>query len=350
MSETREVGSALTYTSVFKGVLLFLLPLFIPALLLNVLYYSFQLSVELTLMFTIMVGSIGMAGAYGYYHKVGDELHGREVLVLTYREARGKAWTDFGVIWQKRPITLKKVRKKLMAFKDFLIQRSQQDKGELTKEKIEKYHEEYVNEKIEDTLSSLDLTENAPNPPPLQPYEYIFDGFGPFDRMILLQPCTEDELVEFTPQPIIYKGLFVNASAAPIDVTQVRDLGYIEGERIVVAIPTGADYYVEHIQANAKAFSVSKDEIDTMVGYYDAFRCIELKQQLVTKEAELRSALKALKEFDKAVERRKEAEQELWLEQFEHERRVPGFLKVKKLWLFLGLLGMLALLIYLTVI
>lgn len=308
MSQERmeEAGQVLSYTTLFRGLLLFLVPLFIPALLMNLMYYTLRMSIEVVLMVTVMSGCLGMSGAYMYYHKVGDELHGKEVLILTFREGRGRVWTDFAVVKEKRPITKKTAR-------------------QITK----------------------DLPKSK-NPGVLVPYEYKFDDFAPFERLILVQPCKEMELMEFTPQPVIYKGLFVNASASPIDVTKVRELK-IEGERIPIAIPTGCDYVTENIQADAKAFSITKDEIDNIVGAYDGFRCIELKQLLVTKEAELTSALAALGDFDNAVEKRAAAKIKHFKATDEEERRVPRFLKIKKTWIVVGLFLVLCFIVWLMV-
>jgi len=116
----------------------------------------------------------------------------------------------------------------------------------------------------------------------------------------------------------------------------------IEGERIPIAIPTGCDYFTENIQAYSKAFSIGKDEIDDIVAKYDGFRCIELKQHLVTKEAELASALDSLKDFDKAVDDRATAKVKAYLKTRKTQRRMPSVFKLKKTWLFFGLLLALA--------
>jgi len=317
MSEQRmeEAGQALSYTTLVKGLLLFLVPLFVPALLMNVLYYTFQMSIEIVLMVTVMAGSMGMSIAYMYYHKIGDELHGKKALVLTFREGRGKVWADFPVIKSMLPISKKMAR--------------------------------LVTKALTESKNTKKLSKPK-NPGVLVPYEYTFDNFAPFERLILIQPCKGEDLLEFTPQPIIYKGLFVNASVASIDVTKVGELN-IEGERIPIAIPTGCDYITEHVQADAKAFSVTKGEIDNIIGAYDGFRCIELKQLLVSKEAELKSALKALDDFDSAVERRAAAKIRHFKATDEEERRVPRFLKIKRTWVVFGLFIGLAVLLWLMV-
>lgn len=302
--ETRreEAGQSLSYGVMFKGIMIILLPLFLPALFMNIAYYTLRWSIELTLASTVMLGSIGSMVAYMYYHKTGDELHGKQVLILTYREGRGRVWSDFAVIQHAHPIT--KPSTKAM------------------------------------------LTRGIQNPPEIFPYEYVFDNFMPFDRLILLQPCPKEDLLEFTPQPVIYKGLFVNGSAAPLDVTRVKQFKWYNDELVVVAVPTGCDYYAEHIQRDAKAFAVSKEDIDKVVKDFDSFKSIEYRELLISREQDLAATKEVVKDFDKAVDERANAKVKAYLKTRKVERRLPGFLKWKKTWLLIGALVLLTIFVW----
>jgi len=315
------------YGVIGKAFILILVPMFIPALLMNVLYFNFRMDPTQVLMVTVMVGCMGAMLSYSYHHKVADELHGKEMLILTFREGRGSVWPAFALIEHKHPITTP-ITRKLVEEIGF------EEAGKL--------------KKIQKELEKKETNNPGTPDPRLVPYEYIFKDFPPFERLILLQPCREGELLEFTPQTVVYKGLFVTASASPVDMTKVREL-IIEDERIPIAIPMGCDYFTEHVQAYSKAFSISKDEIDTVVGDYDGFRCIELKQQLVTKDSELSSALKSLKDFDRAVDERATAKFKAYMKTRKHARTMPGVLTLKKTWLFFGLLVALAVVLFLVV-
>jgi len=345
-------GSPLGYQSMLKGILLILMPLFVPALMLNILFFSFKLSIESTLAGTLAIGAICFVMAYGYYNKVANELQGKEVLILTFRDKRGSVWTDFAVIEEKHPISeAKKRTAPIPSLQEYLgaeIQKASKEGKTVNSallEQLTKQHKEISEETVinaENVLKGL-----SSNPTPLLPYEYIMPTFAPFQRLILAQPCAEKDLLEFSLQPILYKGFFVNASASPIDVTKVREIT-IENERIPIAVPTGCDFYVEHIQTSARAFNVSKDEVDGIVSSYDGFRCIELKQKLVTRDAELSSALESLKDFDRAVDDRSTAKVKAYLKTRKQQRQLPRLFRIKKFWLFLGLIALFILVLWLA--
>jgi len=300
VDEEEEINpTGLSNAVILKSLLIIMLPMLIPAFMLNILYYSFRTSIEMSVALTAVIGSVCIMGAYSYYNKVASELHGRKNLIVTFREKGAETWQDWGSIVSQKPFS------------------------------------EYV-------------SPGNPAPRTVIPYEIVLEDF-PYKKMIVLSPCPFDKLVEFTPQPIVYKGLILNASAGFLDVTKVRTITK-EGEIIPIVVPTGADYITENIQKSAKSFDVSKEELDNVVAKYDTFKSIELKQMLVSKEAELASALEALKDFDRAVEERANAKVRAYLKTRKTKRFVvPSILHRISTWIVLGLLVFLGIIVYLVV-
>jgi hypothetical protein len=312
MSEEYEKRSqsGLSNILLLKTMLLIMAPILVPTLLLDILFYTFRLSVEATLSGAVVSGALCFVAAYGYYNKTANELHGKKGFILTFREKGAITWQDWLVIKSQEPITQPKLQQLLI---------------EELNVPIKSNPEEY----------------------PKLPYKIEFeDNASGLTQMILISPCPIDQLGEFTPQPILYKGLILNASACLLDVTKVRELS-LEGLSIPIVIPTGSDFIAEHIQHAAKFFDVKKEELDDVMAKFDAYESVKLKQELVTKTAEIGSLLEALKDFDKAVDERANAKVRAYLKTRKTAHVIPSFLKVKKFWIILGLAVILMLILIL---
>jgi len=303
--ESKEQGYKLSYWQLYGPIILIIFPLVFLGLLFNVLYYSLKVDPVIDLAIVSVGGSLTIISIYTYYLKIASELHGRKILVLTFRESRSKVWSDFVMV-----------------------------------KEINKVSEEVERNVKRDTIS---------NPPPIIPLEFVVEN-APFNRMIVLSPCESEDLLDFNADTVLWKGFLPKASMGYLDVTVVKKI-HAE-EYIPVVVPTGCSHITENIQKCAGHFTVSKEEIDEIVkpgGLYDRWRSVELKELLYTREAELNSALKVIEDFDKAVDERAAAKVRAYLKTRKKARTisVPSLFKVKRFWLVLGLLFALGFLLWL---
>jgi len=304
--QREEIGYRLSYKQLYMPIILIIGPLLALGMLFNILYYNFKINPILNLAIITMGGALTVITIYSYYLKIASELHGRKTLCLTFRESRDRVWYDFALIKEIRKI---------------------------------------AGEQSRNLVKGIGLS----NPPPIIPLEITFDQFM-FEKMIVLSPCEEEHLMDFTPDTILWKGFLPLASVASFDVTRVAEIKK-EDKYIPIVVPTGCSFITENIQKAASYFDVSKEDINNIAlpgGEYDRWQSVELKELLITREAELASALAALKDFNKAVEEVANAKVKSYLKTRKFQRLpLPGWLKLKKFWLFLGLVALLIFLLWL---
>jgi len=291
--------------------ILLIAPLGLLSLFIN--YGMFiKLPMELLIVVLFSSGPLYIAFITSYYNSIKGQLVGEDVIELIYRKAPGDVYSD-------------------CILTESILQITEPDAS-------------HVKEGIKT------------NPASLIPYEMkikytFFGGLPQMDRMILLSPATWEKLLNFTPtEGLFYKGFPVKAASAVLDVTRVKELT-IEDEVIPVVIPTGSDDACRQVLVNAGLLTtkITPAYLNTLIKKYDAFRCIQYKQELITKEAELASVLKSLGDFDGAVDRRASAKFKSYMKTRKVQRRLPGFLRIKKFWLFLGALALITLFVWLMV-
>lgn len=337
-----EVGYRLSYKDVYLPIILILGPLIFLGLLFNILYYTVRVDPVVNLCVVSIGGCVIVVALYSYYLRTADELHGRGTFVLTYREERKRVWSDFALIQEIRDIKGEMEK---------LVRKTAEDAGV----KIPKLGN--AKSELDDSSAATDggiprlEPETEPEEQLIYPLEVTFQDFVAFEKMIILSPCPKEDLSDFIPDKILWKGFIPMASTACLDVTRVAAIE-LEGKYIPVVVPTGCSFITEHIQNYTDYFNITRKQIDQIIqpeGLYDKWKCVELKELLHTREAQLASAYASIKDFDGAVEKKVEAERKLFLETFESERNLPKWLKMKKIWLLFGLIAVLGFLIWVMV-
>jgi len=303
-----EIGYRLSYKQLYMPLILIVVPMLGLGLLFNVLYYTFRVNPIINLAIVAIGAALTVVMIYSYYLKIASELHGKKTLCLTFRESRDRVWSDFALLKEIRKIS-----------------------APLTKNATEGL--------------------NMQNPPQITPLEFSFTDFPQFNKMIVLSPCeNEEDLMDFIPDTILWKGFLPLASMASLDVTLVRAIK-IEDEYIPIVVPTGCSFISEHIQKASSHFNVTKEDIDKIAlprGLYDSWKSVELKELLLTRESELASALTAMKDFNKAVDEVANAKVKSYLKTRKIARMpLPGWMKLKKFWLMLGLIALLVFIMWL---
>jgi len=292
-----EIGYRLSYKELYGPVLLILVPFLFLGILFNVLYYTLRVDPIVNLAVVSIGGAMMVVMIYTYYMKIAGELHGKKVLALTFRESRERVWCDFALIKEMRKVG--------------------------------------------------DINRGNPEDSPIVPIEFSFEQFPAFEKMIALSPCSPDNLLDFIPDTMFWKGFLPRASVASLDVTRVK-LIKIEDELIPVVVPTGCSFITENIQKRTRCFDVTKEDLDKIVlpgGAYDAWKSVETKELLLTREAELAAANASLEDFDKAVDERASAKVRAYLKTRKVARlpSLPRWIKIKKLWMVLGLIAVIVL-------
>jgi hypothetical protein len=232
-----------------KMMILFMAPVLIPTILVQYMFFIARFDVWVSISVCMIVACATVMTVYMIIQRTGSYLHGRKMLILTFRDAPGDYWSDFALIKTVKPVAI-------------------------------------VGKTLSNPVSSS-----------IYEYEITFEDFPMMERMILLSPCPWERLLIFTPQQVFFKGLIVGGQAAILAVTKVREFE-MEGERIPVVIAKDSDWEAETSQKMSKIFEVDKEIVDQAISKYDAFRAIFYKQVLATREAELESALESLKDAE----------------------------------------------------
>jgi len=303
LEELEAPRTPVTWTSqILKPLAVFVLPMFIIAILTNLTALLFPKNPWIILLILVAGIPVAVVIPLIQLNKLGQELHGKVVHALTCRLKPGDVWADYGIVESVKPI-----------------------------------HEENENTALKCLKDNLNLTSINK----YIPYEITYERFEfgeRMKRMILLSPCPYERLVIPQKADIIYKGLPIGASVAPLDVVivAIADMGQ---ENIKVAVPIGSDWHAEATQKLAGIFAVSKQDIEVAVQEYDAWKAVELQQKLITREKDLEALLEALADADEKASKKAAAAIKDYLLTEEISKELPSWLKMKKFWLIIGILA-----------
>jgi hypothetical protein len=224
-----------------------------------------------------IIVSIGIPTIYGlreWQIRQTEYLKGKEILMLRFRLRRGKWFEDFALVkgWK------------------------------------------LLNPRME-SMSKI-IPEMQANPQDLQVYLYEveFEDYPYFDKLVLYSPCTKDELLQFTPQMVLWKQFICGATAAAISVVRLKEV-FLGPEGIVPHVyPIDSDYEAETLQSLAGFSPINSEiakrgpEIYEAVKYAEILKLYEGAQRdLATKDEIIedmgdKAARMAARLFEEAAE------------------------------------------------
>lgn len=300
--ELKEKPATSIQYAIIKMMLMMTLPFIAPALVLQILYYYAKLDVWMCLMITVMTACGAIMLVYTIINRTGAYLHGREMLILTFREAPGDRWSDFVLIDKVKPVGI--------------------------------------------------VANPAGNPGQLYEYEVSFEDFPLMDRMLLLAPCPWNRLLIPTAEQVFFRGLVVGGTASYLGVTKVREFE-LEGERIPVVISKDSDFDAEVGQKLSRSFDVTPEIIESAVMKYDAFLSIPLKHMLMTRDAQISGLLESTKDFEGKVQDSAAKIVQHYIEFEKEPSKIKGgakkVLKNKIFWIGLGIAAVLIIVMLLAI-
>jgi hypothetical protein len=234
-----------------KALLFLLIPILVPFLMIQVFISA---GVSPTTAIPILIVSL-IALLYisdKIQKRAEDYLRGKKVLVLTFRYGRGKCFTDWAVIKSVSLIGTKH------AAEIFPVEMENPDKE-------------------------------------IREYEIEFEEFPYFQKVILRSPCPFEDLLEFTPQLVLWKSYICKASASVVTFTRIGHMLMGKHGYIPIVYPTDSDYEAEKLQALTGAYKVTEKGTVTVPIRYDHWKYLEilgekesLERELIAKEMELR--------------------------------------------------------------
>lgn len=186
-----------------------------------------------------IIVSIGIPALYilrEWNIKQTEYLKGREMLILRFRLRRGKWFEDYALVkgWK------------------------------------------LLNPKAESLKAIIPEYKANPHDIPLYLYEVEFEDFPYFDKMVIYSPCPKDQLIDMTPQMVLWKQFIVGAQAAALSVVRLKEF-LLGPEGIVPHVyPIDSDWEAEKLQSLSGVLPATKGVVDKGVVIYEAVKYEEI--------------------------------------------------------------------------
>ena len=186
-----------------------------------------------------IIVSVGIPIIYGlreWQIRQTEYLKGREILILRFRLRRGKWFEDFALVkgWK------------------------------------------LLNPKAESIKKLIPEFAANPHDLPVLLYEVEFEDFPYFDKMVIYSPCPKDQLIETTPQVVLWKQFITGAQGAAISVARLKEV-LLGPEGIVPHVyPIDSDWEVENLQSLAGLVPISKELVEKAPEIYEAVKYAEV--------------------------------------------------------------------------
>lgn len=320
-----------------KNLIILFMPFIAPLFMLQYFIYAVRLDIYLSVAFTIMTGSLAFVGSYMYKTKIANYLNGRLMIGLTFREGPGDVWSDW--------VLVKSIRKfgKTGTLKPF-VKKYESKKELIPKVKVKplvtgmipvlvvcwigisavlaETHWLYslvsipmiteafkLNSGMKNTVVKKYLYEQADENYGKEEvlgekewYKYVieFEDFDLLDGFIIVTKAPlEGRTIIPTPQQVVYKQLFVTASAVLLDVVKIREF-MPEGRRLPVVMPLGCDFNAEWQQIRAGTYGITPDEVNEIIapgGEWDGYNYLKEKASNLILASQLKTEQEAVKDF-----------------------------------------------------
>jgi len=224
--------------------------------------FIFQILVSMNydpLLSVAAIVSVGIPILYGmreWQIRQTEYLKGREILILRFRLRRGK--------W----------------FEDFLLV------------KPNGWH--LLNPKQESLKKLVPEFKANPHDVSLYLYEVEFEDCPYFDKMVLYTPCPKDQLIEMTPQLVLWKHFICGAQAAAISVVRLKEV-LLGPEGIVPHVyPIDSDYEAENLLSLVGLIPMTKGIVEKGAETYEAVKYEEVLKLYEGAERERATLLELL--------------------------------------------------------
>ena len=260
--------------------------------------FIFQILVSMNydpLLSVAAIVSVGIPTLYGlreWQIRQTEYLKGREILILRFRLRRGK--------W----------------FEDFLL--------------VKPNGWQLLNPKKESLKSLIPTFKGNPHDLSLYMYEIAFEDCPYFDKMVLYSPCPKDQLIEMTPQLVLWKHFICGAQAAAISVVRLKEV-LLGPEGIIPHVyPIDSDFEAENLLSMAGLIPITKGIVEKGTVIYEAVKYEEVLKLYEGAERERATLLELLNGMgDKAARMAAKLVEEM---------QEAGKMKSEKAWNLSGLI------------
>lgn len=223
-------------TAVMIQMLMWMIPLLACSFGFQILVFSLGFEPLISIALVVSIGVPALYAMREWTIRQTEYLKGREMLILRFRLRRGKWFEDYALVksWK------------------------------------------LLNPKAESLSAVVPEFKANPHDIPLYLYEVEFEDFPYFDKMVIYSPCPKDQLIEMTPQVVLWKQFIVGAQAAALSVVLLKEV-LLGPEGIVPHVyPIDSDWEAERMQSLVGIIPVTKGVVEEGAKIYEAVKYEEI--------------------------------------------------------------------------
>jgi len=197
----------------------------------------------------VVIGTLSLYGLHEWQNHVTDYLKGREMLILRFRLRKGKWFEDFALV------------------KDWKL----------------------LNPEAKKLSKFVPEMKANPHDPSLYQYELTFEDFPYFDSLVMYSPVPKDDLIQITPQMVLWKNFITSASGAAISVVRLKEV--LMGDEGIVphVYPVDSDYEAERMLGLVGLAPINKSVLEEGVLTYEAVKYLEVKALYDSSQREIKT-------------------------------------------------------------